>query len=124
MSQLADWLQRQMENNSWSKRRLSEETGVSRAALDNIIDDGATPLFATMAKLAKAFNVPLWHIVDMCGEDLGLPKEGTARARQLDALIQAMPQYEPVISHLLQASPRKLDRILAILEHELRMHPE
>jgi transcriptional regulator with XRE-family HTH domain len=117
MSQLADLLKHQMEVRGWSKRKLEEITGIARTSIDNILDnENAVPRLETLDILGRTFGLPLWRMVELCGYDLGLPKTAGERAKRLTAVMEAMPQFQPIVDHLMATDPDKLDGILSYLE--------
>lgn len=118
MSQLADMLNHQMKTRGWSKRKLEEETGVTRASIDHILDnESAVPRIETLERLGKAFDLPLWRMFELCNVDLQLPKTATERAERLAAVMDAMPQFQPIIDQLMGIDPESLDGILGYLEY-------
>jgi transcriptional regulator with XRE-family HTH domain len=56
----------------WTQRRLEDETGVSRTALQHIID-GRTqvPDLDTFRRLANALQTPIAYLMSLCGIDVG-----------------------------------------------------
>lgn len=117
LSELAAFVARQMEQRGWGLRAAERETGVSKTALKNILDNAdVVPEMDTLVKLANAFGVPLWRIVEMCGFDLGLPTTPTDRAQRLAALVAAMPEYQPIVDQLLTLTPEDLEGVLLYLE--------
>lgn len=106
-----------MEVRGWSKRKLEEITGIARTSIDNILDnERAVPRLETLDTLGRVFDLPLWRMVELCGYDLGLPKTASERSRRLAAVMEAMPQFQPIVDHLLATDPSQLDGILGYLE--------
>jgi transcriptional regulator with XRE-family HTH domain len=117
MATLAAYVQNQMKQRGWSLRDAERETGVSRSALDNILkNEDVTPGLDTLTKLASVFGIPLWRIVEMCGFDLGIPREPSNQSQRLTTLINSMPQLQPIVDHLLALQPDDLGGILDYLE--------
>lgn len=116
MTTLSDELKRRADA-AGSVRALSMQTEVSYTGLKNLIDNpDATPELETLVKFSRAFNLPLWRIVEMAGFDLGLGNGPATQAQRLTSLIEAMPQYRPVIDHLVGISPDDLEGLLVYLE--------
>lgn len=117
LSPLALWLTQQMERNGWGLRATERETGVSKTAIRNILDNRAmTPELETLKRLSLAFHTPLWRLVEMAGFDLGLPQSEDERARRLLALFKNNPSYRPIVDHMLALDPNDIDGILVYLE--------
>ena len=121
MVRLAELLKQHMALRGWSQRQLEKESDVSRTSIRNVFDEEGIPTLDNLEKLARALNLPLWHLVEACGVDLGLKYTPDERARRAAALIRAVPQYEQIISHLSQADPSTLDGILKYLELQLQL---
>lgn len=121
MTRLAELLNHHMALRGWSQRELEKQSGVNRASIRNAIDEGGVPTLVNLEKLAKALNLPLWHLVEACGVDLGLSYTPDERTRRAAALMHAVPQYEQIINHLAQVAPDTLDGVLKYLELQLQL---
>lgn len=66
-SQLAAYLERVRRREGWDVKRMSEELGISRTALRNILEDGGTPKPATLQKIADALHVPVADLQPLVG---------------------------------------------------------
>ena len=118
MSELATYLKNQMRDNNWTWRVAEEVTGVSKSALANIIENpDVIPGLETLAKLARALKLPLWRVVEMAGFDLELNHGDLSQAQRLAGLMDAMPQYRPVVDYLVQIQDSDdIEGILVYLE--------
>lgn len=114
---LADFLVQEMNRNKWSKRKLEAHTGVSRGAIDKILD-GSTeaPTLETLARFSETLKVPFWRIMEMAGPDMGVPPTLTGQVQRVLALAQAMPQLEVVVDQILELRPEEMEGVLAYLE--------
>lgn len=83
MSDLADFLARELENSSY--RDLEAKTGVSRGSLENLIarQNKKLPELETLDKIAKSYQMPLWHVIEMAGASLGDEERYSRLAREL-----------------------------------------
>ena len=118
MSELATYLKNQMRDNNWTWRVAEEVTGVSKSELANIIENpDVIPGLETLAKLARAFKLPLWRVVEMAGFDLELSHGDLSQAQCLVGLMDAMPQYRSVVDHLARIQDSDdIEGILVYLE--------
>ncbi len=115
MSELSTFIKAQMEQNKWTFRIADEQTGISKTALSNIINETQKPEMDTLVKISHAFNLPLWRVVEMAGYDLGFGKSKSV-AERIASLIEAVPEYEEGLNRLLRASPDQIEGMLAWLE--------
>lgn len=116
MPDLADFLGQKLKESSY--RELEGVTRVSRGALENIInrDNTELPKLETLEKIAVAYHLPLWRIVEMAGADLDLPGDADMLARQLTGLAANLPEIDPIVEHLLSLHPDDLRGVVAYLE--------
>jgi transcriptional regulator with XRE-family HTH domain len=117
---LADLLAREMEKRNWSLRDAEAHTGVSRNAIDNILKNAETvPNLETLHRLAVAFQVPLWRIVELAGFASGVVPNGDTpqgRIHRVMKLSQAMPQLAELLDLALELPPSDVEGVLAYLE--------
>jgi transcriptional regulator with XRE-family HTH domain len=117
MTELSIFLKKQMKDNEWTWREFEETTGVSKSALANIIDNpNVIPSLETLSKVSRAFNIPLWRVVEMAGYDLDLDTTDPDHTKRLSKLMEVMPQYQPVLEHLQKLDKEDIDGVLAYLE--------
>lgn len=116
MTALADFLTRELENSSY--RQLEAKTKVSRGALENLISEENKdfPKLETLEKIATAYNLPLWRVIEMAGINLGIPATSENTARQLTSLASRLPEIEPIVEFLLKLHPDDLRGVVAYLE--------
>ena len=71
-------LRRMRHARSWSLAALAEKSGVSSAGLSNIENSKADPGLSTVARIARAFDIPLGEMVSdsPCGQCDGKPPAG------------------------------------------------
>src|SRR4051812_45612535 len=107
-SDLAGFLAREVEQSSL--RVVAAKTGVSKTAIDNIVKgkNVELPQLETLEKIATAYNLPLWRVVEMIGIDVGLPDTPDSLARRLTALSGHLPEIEPIVDYLLRLHPDDL----------------
>lgn len=116
MPDLADFLARELDHSSY--RALEAKTKVSRGALENIIqrENKKLPELETLNKIADAYGLALWQVIEMTGIDLGLPKSPSDLAQRLTALAGRMPEIEPIVRYLLKLHPADLHGVVMYLE--------
>lgn len=116
MSDLADFLAGKLKESSY--RDLEEKTKVSRGSLENIIGQQNTefPKLETLDKIAKAYQLPLWRVIEMAGIELGLPGTPDDLARQLTSLGNRIPEIQPIVGYLLKLHPDDVRAVVAYLE--------
>lgn len=116
MTLLAKFLARELANSSY--RTLEAKTGVSRGALENLIGQGNKefPKLETLEKIAIAYSMPLWQVIEMAGIALGLPTQPDDLARQLTSLSSRLPEIEPIVTFLLRLQPEDLRGVVAYLQ--------
>lgn len=115
MSDLADFLGRELKDSSY--RDLEEKTKVSRGSLENIIgqQNKEFPKLETLEKIAKAYKLPLWRVIEMAGIELGLPGTPDDLARQLTSLGNRIPEIRPIVGFLLKLHPDDMRGVVAYL---------
>ena len=123
MSDLSEFLARELETSSY--RLLEEKTKVSRGALENIINQANQdfPKLETLDKIATAYSMPLWRVIDMAGVNLGLDRSVEETVKQLTSLVARMPEIEPIYQFLLRLYPEDLRGVVAYLESVDRQRP-
>lgn len=126
MSDLAEFLGRELKDSSY--RDLEEKTKVSRGSLENIIgqQNKEFPKLETLEKIAKAYSLPLWRVIEMAGIELGLPGAPDDLARQLTSLGNRIPEIQPIVGFLLKLHPDDMRGVVAYLRtvDQLRGDPE
>lgn len=116
MSDLSDFLRRELKQSSY--RDLESKTGVSRGSLENLIgrQNKEFPKLETLEKIATAYRMPLWRVIEMAGIDLGLPQAPNDLAQRLTSLASRMPEIDPIVGFLLKLQPADLRAVVAYLE--------
>jgi hypothetical protein len=116
MSQLSEEIKRRADQ-AGSLRALALEASVSYTGLKNLRDNpDSIPELETLVKLSRAFKVPLWRLIEMSGFDLQFSQTTTVQAQRIADVMDAMPEYQPVVDHLLQLDAGDLDAVLIYLE--------
>src|SRR5579859_389667 len=115
-TQLAQFLAGQMHGRQWGVRDAAAFTHVSKSTIWNILRDQAVPTLDVLEKLAGAFDVPLWKMIEMAGVHLQLPATPSAQAQRLTALLEHEPAYQPLIDRLLALQVDDLAGVLAYIE--------
>jgi transcriptional regulator with XRE-family HTH domain len=97
-----------------SLRDLEAKTGISHTALLRIVRGQlkSLPEIETLDKIAKAFSLPLWRIIEMAGADLGLEEDVYGLSRRLVSLAGKQEDYNQVLVDLLHADRIDLRAIL------------
>lgn len=116
MTALADFLTREVDNTSY--REVEAKTKVSRGSLENIIghNNKQPPKLETLEKIATAYELPLWRVIEMAGISLGLPASPNDLALQLTSLSIRLPEIEPIVTFLLRLHPDDLRGVVAYME--------
>jgi len=127
MSDLAEFLTHELEQMSY--RELEIKTGVSRGALEAIVkrEGRKFPQLETLTRIARAYDKPLWEVVQMAGADLDLPMNDTNRARRLAQLVDRHPQFEALAKRLLakiDTNPDFVDGMITGIEAALPAEPD
>ncbi|ABX04043.1 hypothetical protein Haur_1398 [Herpetosiphon aurantiacus DSM 785] len=100
-----------------SLRALSIKSGVSYTGLKNLRDNpDVTPDLETLVKFAKTFKLPFWRIIEMAGFDLEFSETSTIQAQRLISVMDAMPEYQSVVEHLLELDSYEVNSVLIYLE--------
>jgi transcriptional regulator with XRE-family HTH domain len=116
MSELSDFLAREVGANGY--RDVEAKTGVSRGSLENLVKQENTefPKLETLEKLAIAYQLPLWRVIEMTGIDLGLSRGADELAQRLTSLADRLPEIQPIVSSLLKLHPDDLRGVVAYLD--------
>lgn len=116
-TELARYLKDWMFRKDLSLRSAEVETGVSKTALAHILEKpDVMPGLATLQKLADAFGLPLWRVIEMMGYDLGLKPTLKNDWERITSLTTAVPWLAPIAKTLLTLDPNDLEGVLAYLE--------
>jgi transcriptional regulator with XRE-family HTH domain len=116
-TELSAFVRRQMEQRGLGLRATERFTGVSKGSLHNLLENPDTiPELETLVKLSRAFELPLWRLIEMCGVDLGLSATPSDPVQRLAGLLESMPDMRPIANHLLSLHPEDIDGLLAYLE--------
>ncbi len=121
ISELARFLEGEQKRRVY--RDLEAMTGVPRPTLSKIINNQlkGLPELETLAKVATAFNMPLWRVVEMAGIDAGIAQTPSAQGKRLAALVEAHPDVmSDIVDGLLDLDPSDLRGVLAYVELVLR----
>lgn len=116
MSELSDFLGQKLKDSNY--RDLEAKTKVSRGSLENIVKQENTkfPELETLEKIAIAYKIPLWRVIEMAGIELGLSQRLGDTASRLTSLADRMPEIEPIVGYLLKLHPDDLRGVVAYLE--------
>jgi transcriptional regulator with XRE-family HTH domain len=60
-------LRREREQRSWSLRQMAQQSGISLTRLWNYEQGNHSPNLTALAKMARAFDTPLWKFVKSLG---------------------------------------------------------
>ena len=115
MANLAEFLE--AEQKKLGYRELEEKAKVSRGALEKIIKgyNKQLPEIETLQRIAEAYDLKLWEVVEMAGVNLDLPQTPSERARRLAALIESRPILLPFVERLLDMSLTDPDFVSGML---------
>lgn len=67
-NELVGWLKQQIAERGWSVREAARQAGVSPTPLNHILAGKANPGLDVYRGLAKAFDVPVAHVLRLAGE--------------------------------------------------------
>lgn len=115
MTELAAYLQEEMERRNLKEQAFADEIGVSRTQLRNTLD-GGEPKLSTFWKYAEKLDIPLWRIIQMAGFELGLPNAPTDQAIRLASLAQQDSRIARALPILLALRAEDLTAALDQLE--------
>lgn len=90
MTALRDFLAKEVERLTY--RGLSDKTGISRGALESLIkpkkgESVDYPKIETLIRISKAYDKPLWEVMQMAEVNLDLPQTASEAAARLAQLI-------------------------------------
>ncbi len=124
---LSEFIEDKVKRSSY--RAVAKKTSVSRGALEAIVnrENEEFPKIGTLARIAEAYDKPLWDVVEMAGADLGLPQNDTSRARRLAQLVARHPQFEAVAKKLIDkidSNPEYVDGVIAAIAASLNETPD
>lgn len=120
---LTEFLQRELEKHKWTVTDLEVHTGVSRGALRNILagDMQDPPKLETLQRIAQAFHIPLWRIVEMTGFESGVPTNtSNGQMARIIAVSRAIPQLSEILEYLPDLTESEIEGALAYLEALVR----
>lgn len=123
---LATFLDREVKRTSY--RDVEQRTGVSRGALENIINktNKDLPTIETLTRIAQAYDRKLWEVVQMVVE-LELPQTPTERGQRMAAIVDRQPALAGLVDRLQALYDSKPDfvdgMILAIEAMERQIPP-
>ena len=124
MTALVEFLANEVQQSSL--RAVEAKTGVSRGALEKILN-GTTKRIdvETLQRIANAYHLRLWQVMHMAGIDLELPQTPTERANRLAAVVEQSPVFASLVDQLqelYQTDPDFVDGVLLSMEAMLRQH--
>jgi len=74
-----------------------------------------SPEIETLQRLARAFNLPLWRIMEMAGVDLELPDNFTTDMQRVISLAERQASFSDIVRKLATVSPKDLDAVRQFL---------
>jgi len=109
---LAQLLRRELQTKSL--RDLHAKTGLSHSLLQRLAKDESEeiPELKTLQKLAKAFRLPLWCVLEMAGIELDQPCTQSAFAYYVAELIEDHPLHRQLYERLVDADDDELSELL------------
>ncbi len=113
---LAELLTRELATKSY--RDLEAQTGVSHTAIQRIAKGALLgyPDIDTLEKLAQAFSVPLWRLLEIAGVDLNLPSKAETLVTCVASLIQRSRLHQQLYERIVDAEEADLVTALHYLE--------
>lgn len=115
---LAELLQREIDAHGIVA--VATKTGVSHTSINNILDGtGGPPKMETFFKFSRAFNLPLWRIIEMAGFDLGLNTEDFQMQR-LASILSSAPEFRNLADDLADMTFDDLRATLGYLKSIVR----
>ncbi len=100
-----------------SSRDLAAITGITHTTIQRMARGPLknTPEIETLQRLARAFNFPLWRIMEMAGVDLELPDHYDTDMQRVLSLAKRQPAFGDIVSKLATVSPKDLDAVRQFL---------
>lgn len=104
MTALRDFLAKEVQRLTY--RGLADKTGISRGALESLIkpkkgESVDYPKIETLIRLSKAYDKPLWKIMEMAEIELDLPQTADEAGRRLGQLIVQVPRLAELFDRIM-----------------------
>lgn len=113
---LGEWLEHERQAQGWTKVDMANHIKIGRTTYDNLVA-GGEPEFGTIARIARAFNLPAWRVLQIAGMDLGLPQEPIDQAGRLAQALTQFPQLRHLGHLILDLPPDDLEAAVRYLEY-------
>lgn len=109
---LQEFLNKELERSTL--REIEAKTGVSHAGIQRIVKGyhKSVPDLETLTKIAKAYSIPLWRVLEMAGVHLDLETGYETDIRRLQSLVVKQEDYRQLLSYFLDADRGDLQAIL------------
>lgn len=109
---LQEFLLEELERSSI--RDVAERIDMAPSALRRLAQGElkSLPEIETLQKIARAFKLPLWHVLKMAGVDLGLPDDSTTEVKQIASLFTNHEQFRELVSAAARADKEGVDAVL------------
>jgi transcriptional regulator with XRE-family HTH domain len=112
---LFDFLAQELKKTS--SRELAAKIGVSHTTIRSMAQGElkALPEVETLIKIAKAFDLPLWRVIEMAGVDLGLPEEDSTDVRRIASLANHQERFLEVATLLAKTDQAEIEMVARFL---------
>lgn len=112
--------------NESSFRGVEEKTGVSKGALENLTKgrNRKLPELETLAKIAEAYSIPRWKVIEMTGFYLDLDQESLLSASRISSFVQKNPDLSSLIDEITKMHPDDIRGVLIYMEVTRRLREE
>ncbi len=113
---LTQFLTRELERSSL--RDLEAKIGVSHAALQRLARASLQgyPELETLKKIAEAYGLPLWRVIEMAGLDLGLTAGDGPLVTCVASLAEHEPLFRQLFERMIDAKTEEIEAVLIYLE--------
>ena len=109
---LADFLKR--EEDAIGLVALAQKTGVAHTSLRKLINGDYKREIETFIKIADAYAIPLWKVMEMAEYDLGLSQDEVAR--RLSSVLDILPEARSIFARLADMDPKDLAAIVVHID--------
>lgn len=117
VSKLGEYIDQALARKKWRVREAERHTGVSRNTYARLATEpDFRPDMETMIKLARAFDEPLWRILEMAGYDMGMGTATHDQMLRLGSLLARQPWLRRAVDHLERIDEGQMEALLVYLE--------
>lgn len=115
-SLLVPYLQSELDHRGWTATDLASKSGITKSNISKLFrNPDRIPQLTTLEKLARGLDVPIAHLITLCGFDVS-GGEGAPDAEQVAMLFETMPELRAVIGSWSQLSEEYRRALVAYAE--------